>query len=136
MLDHIENSTDSLLHASPKEMAITAARLLEEKKGKNVEVYDAERTAPFTDFFVIVTGRSVTHIQALAHDLLRKMAEAGLTECKVEGRGSDTWILLDFSHFIVHIFSREAREFYRLERLFPEESRVELPAFLPPDAET
>ncbi len=121
--------------AADSSAVLYAARILEEKKGIDVALYDARATAPFTDYFLIVTGRSVTHIQSLAHDLSKKLSEVGFTDCRIEGRGSDTWVLLDFSDFVVHIFSREARDFYHIDRLFPMESRVTLPEFLPKDPE-
>ncbi len=136
MSDQIQTTSVSLVDADSKEVAFYAARVLEEKKGMQIALYDARLTAPFTDYFLVVTGRSVTHIQSLAHDLSRKLAEAGITDCRIEGRGSDTWVLLDYSDFVVHIFSREAREFYHIDRLFPAESHVSLPEFLPHDEET
>lgn len=114
--------------------ATAAYRILEDKKGGSPELYDVKNTAPFTDYFLIVTGRSVTHMQALAQETVKRMAELGFPACHIEGRDSDSWILLDFSWVVVHIFSREAREFYHLERLFPAESRIFLPESIPEDA--
>ena len=112
-------------------MAKEAARFLSEKKALSVMAYDATQNAPFTDYFVLATGRSGKHIASLADDLLSHMALIGLSDCRIEGRGSLEWILLDFSYFIVHLFSREARDFYHIERLFPSDCRIELPEFFP-----
>ena len=95
-------------------------------KGISVALYRVSDIAPFTDYYVIATGRSVTHMQALANEVKDKLSYAGLTLAHCEGMNGEDWYLVDFSHVIVHIFSRESREFYKLERLLPEDARVTL----------
>ena len=108
-------------------VATLAANILMNKKGVDVKLFDVRENAPFTDYYVISTGRSHTHMQALANALLDGLSEAGYHVSAVNGRNSDTWILLDLSFAIVHIFSRESREFYNIERLLPREKEILLP---------
>ena len=108
-----------------RKMAEEAVRILRSMKGLNVQLFDVSETAPFTDYYVLCTGRSNTHMRALAREADDKMAELGFVAVSVEGRSSDAWILLDFSHVIVHIFSREARDFYKLEHLWADADRVD-----------
>ncbi len=112
---------------TPLTIATLAAKILRNKKGVDVKLFDVRENAPFTDYYVIATGRSHTHMQALANALLDDLAEAGYHVSAVNGRNSDTWILLDLSFAIVHIFSRESREFYNIERLIPREKEIPLP---------
>jgi ribosome-associated protein len=76
---------------------------------------------------VIGYGRSTTHVRALANDLADALAASGVPVLRMEGMDTAGWVLLDFGDIIVHVFSKEAGEFYRFERLFKED------AFLPLD---
>lgn len=118
---------NELLDKDPMEMGIAAARVLQDMKGIAVRLYRVSEIAPFTDYYVIATGRSRTHMQALANEVKDKLSLAGLVPEHCEGMDGDEWYLVDFSHIIVHIFNKESREFYKLERLLPIESNISLP---------
>ena len=118
---------NELLGKEPITMGLAAARILQDMKGIAVKLYRVAEIAPFTDYYVIATGRSRTHMQALANEIKDKLSLAGLIPEHCEGMDGDDWYLVDFSHIIVHIFSRESREFYKLERLLPEDSNISLP---------
>jgi ribosome-associated protein len=103
--------------------AVNAAR---EKKAIDVVVLDLRKTGGFTDYFVICTGTNPRQIQAIADavtEALRK--EFGERPALAEGIEKSEWILLDFFNFVVHIFSRECRAFYGLERLWGNAARYE-----------
>lgn len=85
---------------------------------------DLRRLAPFTDYFVIMSGGSSRQIEALEEDITRAMREAGVRRFHREGTPASGWILLDFSDIIVHIFGPEEREFYELERLWAQAPQV------------
>lgn len=121
---------NELVGKEPLDMGIAAARVLQDMKGIAVRLYRVSEFAPFTDYYVIATGRSRTHMQALANEVKDKLSLAGLIPEHCEGMDGEDWYLVDFSHIIVHIFSRESREFYKLERLLPEEATVSLPDML------
>ena len=118
---------NELIDKDPMEMGIAAARVLQDMKGVAVRLYRVSEIAPFTDYYVIATGRSRTHMQALANEVKDKLSLAGLVPEHCEGMDGDEWYLVDFSHIIVHIFNKESREFYKLERLLPIESNISLP---------
>ena len=105
---------------SGKETAAYLARLIEEKKGNDIIIFDLRGISPITDYFVICTGLSDIHN--------RNIADA-LVECEkpyhVEGFEAGYWVLLDFIDVIVHIFSKETRDFYGLERLWGDAPRIE-----------
>jgi ribosome-associated protein len=103
--------------------AVQAAR---DKKALEVVVLDLRKAGGFTDYFVICTGTSSRQIHAIAEgveETLRK--EFGERPALAEGIHKSEWILLDYFNFIVHIFSRECRAFYDLERLWGNAERLE-----------
>ncbi len=115
---------------SPKELALEAVKAIREKLGTELRLYHVEETTVLTDYYVIATGRSTTHIKALADQVAFRLGEGGVPPHHEEGREGGTWLLLDFSSVIVHIFSKADREYYNLERLLPEGTEVDISAFL------
>lgn len=101
-----------------KQVAMTAAKALEDKKGIQVDVLDISATSPLTDFFVIASGTSVTHIKALADEVGEQLSKEGVFHLHCEGYSSGRWILLDFGEVVVHVFHQEDRAFYNIERLW------------------
>jgi ribosome-associated protein len=102
----------------PKAVA-TAVRAALDKKAMDVVVLDLRKAGGFTDYFVLCTGGNPRQIQAVAdgvEDTLR--SELGEKPALVEGVERSEWILLDYFNFVVHVFSRECRSFYGLERLW------------------
>ena len=102
----------------PKAVAC-AVRTIQDKKALDVVVLDLRKAGGFTDYFVICTGGSARQINAIAdgvEDALK--AEFGERPALAEGTKKSEWVLLDYFSFVVHIFSRECRAFYSLERLW------------------
>ena len=114
----------TLAGATPKELALAIAEVLDSKKGHNIKVLYVEDKTSITDYFVLCTGNSSTQVKALAGEVEFKIGERDVLPHNVEGRGNDTWIVVDYSNVIVHIFSREARDFYNLDKLYAD-ARVE-----------
>ena len=120
-MDQIQNVTEalpSLENASPRELAEAIAEVLDFKKGKDIKVICVEGKTEIADYFVLCTGNTGTQIRALADETEYKIGLRGVTPYQVEGRDNNTWLLVDYSNVIVHIFHREAREFYNLEKLY------------------
>ena|SRR2546423_4464707 len=114
--------------AAPKlpKSVLGAVRAVQDKKGFDVVVLDLRKASGFTDFFVICTGANPRQITAIAdsvEDQLR--TEFGERPHLTEGVEKSQWILLDYFNFVVHIFSREYRDFYALERLWGNAERHE-----------
>jgi len=91
---------------------------LGDKKAKNIEVLDIGKLSVLTDYFIICSGTSTTHIKALADGLEKELLEEGIECSQKEGYNSARWILLDYDDVIVHIFHEQERDFYSLERLW------------------
>ena len=119
---------------TPKELAIIAAKALDEKKGKEIAAIEVTEQTTLADFFVIATGSSNTQINALSGAVEKALKEqAGEEPLRREGYRDGTWVLLDYGCICVHVFSEEAREFYSLERLWSDGKPVDLSAVLMPD---
>jgi ribosome-associated protein len=109
----------------PKAVA-TAVRAARDKKAQDVIVLDLRTAGGFTDYFVICTGNNARQITAIA-DSVRDTLRGELDErpALTEGVDRSEWILLDYFNFVVHVFSRECRSFYGLERLWGNAERHE-----------
>ena len=108
--------------AEPKTIAEAAATVLDNKKGIDVKILPVASKIDIVDYFVVCSGTSNTHIKALADEIEYQLCEAGLKLKSYEGRGNNTWILVDFGEVVIHVFSREARDFYNIEKLYRETS--------------
>ena len=102
---------------TPREMALTIAKALDSKKGLDIKVLETGPLTTLADYFVICTATSTTQVKALADECEKVMKEAGELPHHVEGHRGGTWVLLDFSSVVVHLFMEEAREFYDVEPL-------------------
>lgn len=119
---------------TPKELAIIAAKALDEKKGKEISAIEITDLTTIADYFVIASGTSNTQINALSGAVEKALKEqAGEDPLRREGYRDGTWVLLDYGCIVVHIFSQEAREFYSLERLWNDGKSVDLSGVLTAD---
>ncbi len=112
------------------ELAKAAAKALDSKKAQDIKVIGIRDLSILADYFVIATGTSSTHIKALADEVEFQLKEAGEAPGHIEGHHSNTWILLDYGHVIVHVFLEETRDFYDLERLWKDGEQIDTAAFL------
>ena len=116
---------------TPKELAIIAAKALDEKKGKEIAAIEITDLTALADYFVIATGSSNTQINALCGNVEKAMKEqADEVPLRREGYRDGTWVLLDYGCLVVHVFSAEAREFYALERLWHDGKPLDLSSVL------
>lgn len=115
-----------LQNADPRLIAEEAARALFGKKGSNIRLFHVEDTTVIADYYVIATGRSSTHLHALADETDYRLGLCGVHAYRTEGRDGGEWLLVDFGTVIVHLFSRDAREYYNLERLLKPEGEIDL----------
>lgn len=95
-----------------------AAEALLDRKAEEVTVLDLRGVATATDFFLIATGRSDTHVTSLADHVIEALKGEGAKPVGVEGLRGGRWVLIDYVDFVVHVFHPAAREFYQLERLW------------------
>lgn len=97
---------------------------IEDKKGIDMQVLDISKMTSIADYFVIVSGNSSAQVTSIADEVESKMFQAGFDKVSnKEGHKSARWILLDFGDVIVHVFHKDEREFYNLERLWSQYER-------------
>lgn len=113
-----EISTAPIDAANAKELAEAIAEALDAKKARDIKVLYVEDKTVLAEYFVICTGNSNTQVKALAGEVEYRLGLRGVEPYNVEGRDNGTWLVLDYSNVIVHIFGREAREFYNLDKLY------------------
>lgn len=109
-------------------MVETAVRAAEAKKGYDILVLDIRNLTVMSDYFVLVSGRSTTHVQACADHIRETLAELGVSKLRVEGYRGGQWILLDYGGVVIHVFVESERTFYNLERLWGDAPVVRLSA--------
>ena len=118
--------TTELKSADSKLRAEAAVKVLLEKKGLSVKLFDVRDTSSVTDFYINATGRSSTQVKSLADDVVHALSLKGADALRVEGREGNAWLLVDYGDVIVNVFDKPSRDFYNLDRHFPEESSVDI----------
>ena len=98
-----------------------------EKQAMNMLVLDLREIASFTEFFVIASGANQRQVQAIADEINEQLKkQMSVKPVRIEGYNAAEWVLLDYGDFVVHLFEKNAREFYDLERLWLDSKRVDL----------
>lgn len=121
---------------TPKEMALLLAQAMDSKKGKDIRVLETDGVTTLADYFVLCSGSSAPQLKALADAGEKVMKDHGILPHHVEGHRGGTWILQDYGDVVVHVFDKEARAFYDLDRLWADAKTVDLSDVLTqPDAE-
>jgi len=116
----------STLRPGSLDLALMAALIAEENRGRDVSVLDMTAITPICDYFVIVTGTSRRQLHAIADDIDNRVTkELHETRIGIEGYQESRWILLDYGTVVVHMFDQETRAYYDLENLWAEATKVE-----------
>ena len=102
-------------------------KILDDNKALNVTCIDLKNKSYIADYMVIASGTSSRHLQALSEILVDQLKKLGINDCRIEGKNSNDWKLVDAHDVIVHIFHPEKREFYDLEKMWSEEIPKEKP---------
>ena len=101
-----------------------SVKALEDKKAEDVKVIDIREISPIADFFIIADGMNQNQIQAMRDAVDEALYKADLKVRQGEGNQSSTWILMDYNDIIIHIFSKEDRLFYDLERIWKDGKEI------------
>ena len=107
-------------------MAAIACSALEDKKAEDIRVIDIEHVSVIADYFIIASGTNRNQVQALAENVEEQLYKAGFEKKQSEGYTSGNWILLDYGDIVVHIFDRENRLFYDLERIWRDGNQIDV----------
>ena len=119
----MEENTTKL---TPKELAEKIIRTLDSKKARGLKLLHVEEKTILADYFIICSGTSNTQIKSLAGEVEFQLNELGINIHHMEGYTEGSWIVLDYSSVIVHIFNSETRDFYNLEKLWADATEVDI----------
>jgi ribosome-associated protein len=115
-------------------MVQRAGQILLDNKALDVVLLDLRGVTDMTDFFLIASGTSDTHVRSMGEHVMEEMKKAGNRATHVEGLDKGRWVLVDFVDFVVHIFHPTLRNFYQLERLWADAEQIPLDAVQGTDA--
>ena len=107
------------------QVAVSAAQ---EKKAEDVLILSLAAISSFTDYFVIMHGHSGRQLNALCDGIERSLRKERVKPLSIEGQKNAEWILMDYGNFIIHIFTKEKRDYYSLERLWADVPKLNIPA--------
>lgn len=113
------------MHLETKEILKLAASALDSKKAVDMSAVHVGDLTVITEYFLLASATSSTHVRALADEVEDKLSKAGVEPLHIEGKATN-WILLDYGSVIVHVFTRDAREFYNLDRIWQDGEHIEL----------
>ena len=128
----LTNQTDanailpSLADAEPIDIAKELCHVLDMKKARDIKLLRVSDKTIIADYFVICQGSSSTNIKALAGEAEYKLGLRGVAPLRIDGYNEGQWIALDFGCVIVHIMSRESREFFKLEKLWSDAEEIDI----------
>ncbi len=120
-LETPDNTPSPLTDATPAELAEAIALFLDNKRGREIKIINMTGKTDICDYMVLATGTSNTHVSTLGGEVEYEMSRRGIEPLHTEGRDNNTWTVLDYSHIMVHVFTRETREFYNLDKLYGEQ---------------
>lgn len=103
----------------------TATEALDSKKALDLSAIKVSDLTVITEYFLLASATSSTHVRALAEEVEEKLSQNGVEPLHIEGRATN-WILLDYGSVIVHVFTKDAREFYGLDRIWSDGEQVDL----------
>ena len=106
-----------------------AVKAADSKKGKDIAAIKIRDVSVLADYFVLVTGDSSTQVKALADEIEFKLGEAGEKPHHIEGRQSG-WICLDYNSVVIHVFHKELRQYFQLERLWEDGENVDISEYI------
>lgn len=130
------NSTESVREfdlTDPRELAEKIITILDSKKAKDIKLLYVEEKTVIADYFIICAGNSNTQIKGLSNEVEYKLGLCGINPHHIEGFDSANWVLMDYSSVIVHIFNRDTRTFYNLEKLWNDAKEIDITEYLTKD---
>ncbi len=111
-------------HADGRDIAVTAARAAAAKQAADVTILDVHGLIVITDYFVIASGETDRQVKTILEEVERAVRDLGEKPIRREGDADSGWVLLDYIDVVVHVFAREEREYYDLERLWRDAPRI------------
>lgn len=103
-----------------------AYQALDEKKAEDIKIIDISKLSVVADYFVIANGSNTPHVEALVDNVTEELLKQNIHASRVEGVRSSGWVLMDYNDVIIHVFSKEDRLFYNLERIWRDGKEIDI----------
>lgn len=117
----------------PRDLAEFCVETLDKKNASDIRLFKVDEQTIVADYYVLCCGRSTTHVNALSDEVEYQTGENGVQMLRVDGRSTGTWVLMDYGSVLVHIFTKDQRDFYKLEKLYNEENEIDIKDLLTGD---
>ncbi len=108
----------------------TIVKALNSKKAEDIQVIGISELTILGDYFIIANGTSSTHTKTLADEAEFMMSQQGIEPARKEGHGGSNWIILDYEDVIVHVFYKDTRDYYQLERMWADGKKIDISQFI------
>lgn len=112
--------------SDPFELAKFCVSTLYKKNASDIKLFKVDEQTIIADYYVICSGRATTHVNALSDEVEFQNQQNGVEMLRVDGRETGTWVLMDYGSVLVHVFTKEQRDFYKLEKLYNEENEIDI----------
>lgn len=112
---------------TPEALANAIAGILHDRQGADIRIYDVREISGLTDITVVASGTSAPHLKALVAEVQRQMKEQAVNSYRTSGASDSGWVVIDYVHVVVHVFSPEARAYYAIEKLWSTAKELPLP---------
>lgn len=113
-----------------KDKIINIVKALDLKKAEDIEVIEIKGLTIIADYFIIASGSSSTHVKTLRDEVEFQLKKLGVDSTITEGDSSSEWVLIDYSDIIVHVFKKDTRQFYSLDRLWQDGKKIDISEYL------
>lgn len=124
------NEKDTEREVTSLSLAEDIVKILDAGKAGQIKMLRVNDTTVMTDYFVICSGTSNTHIKSLSGEVEFKLGEKGIKPLGIDGYETGMWIVMDYAYVMVHIFNREQRDFFKLEKLWADAEEVDIDGFI------
>ncbi len=127
------NEKDTEREVTSLSLAREIVKILDAGKAGQIKMLRVNDKTVMTDYFVICSGTSNTHIKSLSGEIEFKLGEKGIKPLGIDGYETGMWIVMDYAYVMVHIFNREQRDFFKLEKLWADAEEVDIDGFIDKD---
>lgn len=124
------NEKDTEREVTSLSLAEDIVKILDAGKAGQIKMLRVNDKTVMTDYFVICSGTSNTHIKSLSGEIEFKLGEKGIKPLGIDGYETGMWIVMDYAYVMVHIFNREQRDFFKLEKLWADAEEIDIDGFI------
>lgn len=112
------------------EQARIAVKAMEDKKAEDIKIIQISDLSPIADYFIIATGDNVRQVHAISNSIEEELGKNGIVPKQIEGYQNANWVLMDYGDIIIHVFDKENRLFYNLERIWKDGTEISVIDFM------